>query len=352
MIASEEDEMRKYFPELFGNEQHKARISSAIIEGKLPHAFLIDGPSGSGKMTLAKSIAAALNCEKADDDSYHLPCGKCNSCRRIRENSFTDVKILERPTDKATIGANLVKDFRADMYLTATESKYKIYIITEAEKMTVEAQNALLIILEEPPKNVIIMLLASGTDAILTTIKSRAQYIAMSKFTSEELGSYLESTSYEATRMAMDDPKGYKSLVVSADGRIGRALELLDPKRRSDNEQKRRESTAILEAVAKRAPYTALYEAVTALPSKRNELTESLEMLISALRDMITAKKSEGFTPVFFGDKDEARELGTGISLSKLIAIYEAVADAHDQCLKNANVSLIIAKLAADIKMS
>ena len=344
--------MRKYFPELFGNELHKRRISSAILEGKFPHAFLIDGPSGSGKMTLAKNIASALNCEKIDDDSYYLPCGKCNNCRRIRENSFTDVKILERPTDKATIGVNLVKDFRADMYLTATESKYKIYIIKEAEKMTVEAQNALLIILEEPPKNVIIMLLASGTDAILTTVKSRAQYIAMSRFTSEELGSYLESTNYEATKMALDDPKGYKSLVVSADGRIGRALELLDPKRRSDNEQKRRESMAIIEAVAKRSGYAALHEAVSALPTKRNELTESLEMLITALRDIIAAKKSESFTPVFFGDASEAKELGANLTLSKLIAIYEAVADAHDQCLKNANVSLLIAKLAADIKMA
>ena len=344
--------MRKYFPELFGNESHKERLASAIVEGKLPHAFLIDGPSGSGKMTLAKSIAAALNCEKIGDDSYYLPCGKCNNCRRIKENSFTDVKILERPTDKATIGVNMVKDFRADMYLTATESKYKIYIIKEAEKMTVEAQNALLIILEEPPKNVIIMLLASGTDAILTTVKSRAQYMAMTKFTAEELGSYLESTNYEATKMSLDDPRGYKALIVSADGRIGRALELLDPKRRVENEQKRRESIAIIEAVTSRAPYTALHEAIGALPTKRNELAESLETLIMALRDLLTAKKSDSFTPVFFGERSEAKEFCANITLPRLIAIYEAVTDAHDQCIKNANVSLLLAKLSADIKMA
>ena len=344
--------MRKYFPELFGNEHHKERITSAILEGKLPHAFLIDGPSGSGKMTLAKGIASALNCEKSDDDSYHLPCGKCNNCRRIRENAFPDVKVLERPMDKATIGVSQVKDFRADMYLTATESKYKIYIIKEAERMTVEAQNALLIILEEPPKNVIIMLLASGTDAILTTVKSRAQYIAMTKFSNEELGAYLESTNYEATKMALDDPRGYKALVVSSDGRIGRALELLDPKRRAENEQKRRESLAIIEAVSNRAPYTALHEAISALPAKRNELAESLETLIMALRDIITAKKSDSFSPVFFGERSEARSLGEGLSLTRLIGIYEAVTDAHDQCIKNANVSLLLTKLAADIKLA
>ena len=140
--------------------------------------------------------------------------------------------------------------------------------------------------------------------------------------------------------------------LVSADGRIGRALELLDPKRRIENEQKRRESIAIIEAVTSRVPYTALHEAIGALPTKRNELAESLETLIMALRDLLTAKKSDSFTPVFFGERSEAKEFCANITLPRLIAIYEAVTDAHDQCIKNANVSLLLAKLAADIKMA
>ena len=168
--------MRTFFPSIFGNSFHKNRIATAILEGRLPHALLIDGPGGSGKRLFALEIASALNCECANDDTRPLPCGRCNSCRRIKEGSFTDVKVLSRSDQKATIGVKEIKDFRADMYLSATESKYKIYIIDEAEKMTTEAQNALLIILEEPPKNVVILLLASGTDSILTTIKSRTSY--------------------------------------------------------------------------------------------------------------------------------------------------------------------------------
>lgn len=344
--------MKKCFPKVFGNDFHKNRIAAAIAEGRLPHAFLIDGPEGSGKMTLAKEIAAALNCEKSAEDSYPLPCGYCNTCRRIHENSFTDVKILSRPSDKATIGVALVKDFRADMYLTATESKYKIYIIDEAEKMTTEAQNALLIILEEPPKNVIIILLTSGSDTILTTIKSRTQYIATSRFTTEELSEYLSKNIPEASAMARTDPEGYKALLVSSDGRIGRAMALLDPKKKEENEEKRRETLGVINALGARVPFTALYEAISALPTKRVEFSEALETLISALRDLILSKKSENFVPVFFTDTKEAENHASDIGLTRLVKIYEIITDVHDKCLKNANVTLLISRLAAEIKLA
>ena len=344
--------MRNYFPEVFGNDFHKNRIACAISEGRLPHAFLIDGPDGSGKMTLAKEIAAALNCENRSDEGYSLPCGRCNSCRRIHEDSFTDVKILSKSKDKATIGVGLIKDFRSDMYLTATESPYKIYIIDEAEKMTTEAQNALLIVLEEPPANVIIMLLASGTDAILTTIKSRTQYIAMSRFTTDELSEYLRENVPSASRTAAEDPEGYKAILVSADGRIGRAKALFDPQKKVENEEKRRETLAVINALGAKVPYTSLYEAISSLPSKRAEFSESLETLISAVRDLILSKKSEGFAPVFFTSSNEAEAHAHDISIKRLTKIYDTIADVHEECYKNANVTLLMSRLAAEIKLA
>ena len=74
--------MRSYFPSIFGNDFHKNRIAEAVLEERLPHALLIDGPEGSGKMTFAKEIAAALNCECKSDATRPFPCGRCNSCRR------------------------------------------------------------------------------------------------------------------------------------------------------------------------------------------------------------------------------------------------------------------------------
>ena len=344
--------MRSYFQNVFGNDFHKNRIALAVLEERLPHALLIDGPSGSGKMTFAKEIAAALNCEEKGDVTRPFPCGRCNSCRRILQESFTDVKTLRRTDGKATIGVKEIKDFRADMYLSATESGYKVYIIDEAEKMTPEAQNALLIILEEPPKNVVIMLLASGSDSILTTIKSRTQYLPMTRFTTDELSEYLHVASAEARSIAFRDESSYKALLISADGRIGKAMELLTPKTREENEQKRSEILAVVKALGKKTPYAELYSAVNALPQKRAEFTASLEMFISALGDLISAKKSEGFSPIFFIDIESAKEAAKDVPLARLLKIYEIVIHTYRECEKNANVNLAASNMAARIKMA
>ena len=344
--------MRSCFPNIFGNDFHKNRIAEAILNERLPHALLIDGPDGSGKMTFAKDIAAALNCECKSDTTRPFPCGRCNSCRRIKEGMFTDVKILSRTDGKATIGVQMIKDFRSDMFLSATESGHKVYIIDEAEKMTTEAQNALLIVREEPPQNVVIMLLASGSDSILTTIKSRTQYVTTSRFTTDELAHHLEEISADARGLAMRDPDAYKALLVSADGRIGRALELLTPKEREENEQTRKEILAVLTSLGKRAPYTQLYAAITSLPQKRTEFSQSLQVLITALGDMIASKKSEKFTTTFFTDTKAAKEMAQDIPMARLMKIYDTVMHTYLECEKNANVTLAATNMATQIKMA
>ena len=347
-----EQTVRSYFTDLFGNDFHKNRIALAVLEDRLPHALLIDGPVGSGKMTFATEIAAALNCESRSDVTRPFPCGRCNSCRRVREGGFTDVKVLKRTDGKATIGVNEIKNFRADMYLSATESGHKVYIIDEAERMTTEAQNALLIILEEPPKNVVIMLLASGTDSILTTIKSRTQYVPMTRFTTEALSEYLDRTSSEARSLAFRDPDGYRAMLVSADGRIGRALDLLSPKTREENEEKRREILSLIAALSKKAQYTELYSAINSLPQKRIEFSAALETFISALGDLIAAKKSDSFAPVFFTDAASARAAGQDVPLPRLLKIYEIVIHTYRECEKNANVNLAAANMASKIRLA
>ena len=238
------------------------------------------------------------------------------------------------------------------MYLSATESGFKIYIIDEAEKMTPEAQNALLIILEEPPKNVVIMLLASGTDSILTTIKSRTQYVAMSRFTTDKLAEYLEEKNNDARSLAFRDSEAYKALLISADGRIGKAEELLNPKEREENEQKRSEILAIVKAFGAKTPYTELYSAITSLPQKRTEFSAALEMLVTALGDLISAKKTEHFAPIFFTDTEVARETGRDITLARLMRIYDIVIHTYRECEKNANVTLAATVMASSIKMA
>ena len=117
-----------------------------------------------------------------------------------------------------------VRAFRDDMFLSSTESKYKIYIIDDAERMTPNAQNALLKVIEEPPSNGIIFLLTLSDDAILTTIKSRTQHVAMQRFDESELERYFKE---KGTPLPSSSTTATRELMMCADGRIGRAIELI-----------------------------------------------------------------------------------------------------------------------------
>ena len=344
--------MRKYFSRLLGNEETKARIGKAIESQTVPHAFLIGGPSGSGKSTLAAEIAAAMNCLAGGNKDEALPCGKCINCRRIYEGNHPDVKILAKKKDKATLGVDLVKDFREDMFLSSTESNHKIYIIDDAECMTPEAQNALLKVLEEPPKAVMIILLAKECDRILTTIKSRAQYVSMTRFCDEELAKQILSESVDARVMNAADPSKFMGLIMSADGRLGLAKKLLNKRLSAETEEDRADIVALIRAAGQKASYAEIYSALSDFPTKRPELMLAFERLMSALRDLIVIKYDGNAKTVFFPSAEEALKLCGDISVKRLVALYDAVNETHELCSRNANLSNLIANLCSKIKLA
>ncbi len=344
--------MRTYFDRLLGNDDTKVRVGRAIEDSTLAHAFLIGGPSGSGKTTLALEIAAAVNCENAKNASLPLPCGRCNSCRRIYEGNFPDLKFLSKKKEKATIGVDEVKDFREDMFLSSTEAEKKIYVIDDAECMTVEAQNALLKVLEEPPSAVIILLLATECDRILTTIKSRAQYIAMSRFTENELAERLIAESANAKAMSVQDRERFDGIIMSADGRIGEAKKLLSVRTADENEEERRDITNIVRLIGHKNAYDRIYAAIMALPGKRAELIPMLERLIGAMHDLVVAKYARSARTVFFTSAEAALEISADIPERRLLYVFDAVIEAHELCVKNANVQNVLINLSSKIRMA
>lgn len=344
------DSVRGYFEKLLGNSETKSRIAKAIENGTLPHALLISGPSGSGKSTYALEIAAALNCEKKHETNLPLPCCLCNNCRRIYNGSFPDVKILSKPKERASLGVEAVKDFREDMFLSATESDHKVYIIDDAETMTAEAQNSLLKILEEPPRGVTIILLARECDRILTTIKSRVQFVAMARFSDEELRRSVLSRIPEAKQMYLSSPDQFAEIIIASDGRIGYAAELFNPRRAQDSLEEREEIMKIIRSLGGRALYSDIHNAVSVLPAKRTEFSATLERLILALRDLITVKYSKRTTLLFFTSYDAAERYSRDLSIKKILSIYDAVRETHELCSQNANVQNLIATLISKLK--
>jgi len=341
--------VKNYFPRIFGNDETRARIGAAIEGGRMPHAFLLLGPSGSGKHTLAKEISAALNCE---GDSSSLPCGRCSFCKRIYDGNFTDLKILSKPKDKATVGVSAVKELREDMFLSATESDYKIYVFADAECMTVEAQNALLKVLEEPPSGVIIILLSTEGDKILTTIKSRAQTVNMSRFHQEALKDILIKISPEARELELREPEKLEAAVMGADGRIGEALRLLDKRLSAEQSEAREDVLRLIGSIKRGTPFTELYSALSALPQKRPELLSFLELFSSALRDMIAIKCDSTVRLLFFSSREECEKTRGKDGSKRLFEVYEAICEAHRLCSQNANTVNIITALSASLRPS
>ncbi len=331
--------MGEFFSLLFGNEKTKRRLGEAIRGGVLSHAHLICGPDESGKKTLALEISAALNCEARHDPCKDLPCHRCNNCRRIFDGGFTDIKVLRKPKDKATIGVSEIRYFREDMFLSATESDAKIYIIDDAERMTPNAQNALLKVLEEPPTNVFVFLLSSSDDAILTTIKSRTQYTAMERFEIDKLKEYFGK-----------NPLATEELLMSADGCIGKAKLLLE-EGASEVKAARSVIENILLALKPSTPYSTLFTAIKSLPTKKDELRSHLELLTVALRDLLLLKHSRVAPLVFFTSRDEGIKLSSAMSGARINAIYEIMRETLVDLSKNVNVNSLITILGARIKL-
>lgn len=343
--------MSKYFTELLGNEKSRERIGRAIEDGTIPHAYLIGGPDGSGKRTFAKLIAAGVNCERKRADGA-LPCMSCNNCKKIMNEAFVDLKFFGKQKDKATIGVDDMRLLKEDAMLSASESEHKIYVIDDAQALTTESQNALLNILEEPPAGVLVILLATECDKILTTVKSRVQYVSMTRFTDGEIQKYVTEHLPAARTMMISEPDRFAGIIKSSKGVIGKAVRLLDADNAESTETERESVIAVIKAFSKKTAYGELHAATSLLPQKRTELMPYLEKLTEAVRDLIVINQSNSQSLEFFISRDEAESAIGTLSTKRLLHIYDAIMQSYEYCSKNANVAGLLASLEEKIRLA
>jgi DNA polymerase-3 subunit delta' len=337
-----------FFPDLVGSDEIRERIGKTIRSHRLSHAYLIEGPCGSGKRTFARMIAAALSCREATDTEASLPCGKCPSCQKILADNAPDVHLIDRG-DAATVGVDSIRRLREEMMLSASESDIRVFIIADADSMTAAAQNALLIVLEEPPKNTLLLLLCESAERLLPTIRSRAQLLRMGYVSEGELEGYLLSHIPEAAALKSKSPEQLAAIISAADGRIGEAERLLRPKTEAALLKLRESVTSLAVAFVEAKSYGAVYTALSSLPSKRPELAACFPMLLRALRDLSLLRREPEITLLFFTDRSAALALARRADFARLVRIYDAVSAAENDILSNANIPLALTALAASI---
>ena len=214
---------RTYRPTTFdevAGQQHIVRtFKNALATGKISHAYLFAGPRGTGKTTMAKLLAKALNCE----EGLGCQCNHCKNCEAINSNSHPDVLEIDAASNR---GINEIKDLIEKVKYSTILGRYKVYIIDEVHMMTNEAFNALLKTLEEPPEHVIFILATTEPHKLLPTILSRCQRYDFGKVPNDEMSkriqTILEKEGIEYNQNAVD-------LIISlSDGGMRDALSMLD----------------------------------------------------------------------------------------------------------------------------
>ena len=181
------------FDALLGNEQLKNDLARSLRTGHISHCYLITGPQGSGKHTLARLLAAAILCQGRDK-----PCGVCHPCRKVLEGGHPDFITWEDP-DYQNIPVKLIREtFRPDVFIKPNESEHKIYMISQ--ELGLEGQNALLTILEEPPAYAVFLLLADNPQKLLPTVRSRCRELKLSALPRQLLEDRLSRDFPQASR--------------------------------------------------------------------------------------------------------------------------------------------------------
>ena len=210
---------------VIGHQTILNRLSIAISKGQNSHAYLITGPDSTGKNLVARYIASALNCENISQ----IPCGKCSQCNRISRSVHSDCATISVDVDghlhgdgnkRTVITIEQIRKIIRECYLKPYEGKYRVYIIQQCDRMSEEASNALLKTLEEPPDQVVLILLSAIPEKILPTLVSRSQVISLKKVNWLEL----EKGLIQKFKL---DKKLAEELSKTCDGKPGIAIKML-----------------------------------------------------------------------------------------------------------------------------
>ena len=217
---------RKYrpdnFSEIIGQEHIVQTLANAVSREMVSHAYLFSGPRGSGKTTIARLLAKAVNCHNRKGSQFE-PCNKCSSCLEIKEGRSLDLIEIDAASHR---GIDEIRELRDGIRFAPVKEKYKVFILDEAHQLTKEAANALLKILEEPPSHAIFILATTEIHKMISTIISRCQRFDFRKLTLPEITKRLEIISQK--EKAKINKSALELIALNSSGAVRDAESLLD----------------------------------------------------------------------------------------------------------------------------
>lgn len=299
------------FGDFLGNETLKERLSNALSRNQLSHCYLITGPVGSGKHTLARVLSAAMQCTAEGE----RPCGQCAQCRKALHGTHPDILTVD-DAEKKTIPVKLVRDACADLYVRPNEGVKKIYCFPRAQDLNAQGQNALLKCIEEPPAYGVFLLFAEQPEQLLPTIRSRCVHLQLSPLPETVLRNALRSRFPDATP---------DRLSAAACGYLGQAIA-----RMQEDASLLPQVVALARAYCERSVGAILRVLTPMERLKREQLRPVLLQWRALLADAITCRSAA--TPYA-----ESKQLAAARTNGDLLSA--AKASQHALTLLEANVS-------------
>ena len=324
------------FRDIIGHNQIIEHLKNAIRMEKISHAYILNGENNSGKMMLAEAFAMALQCEAGGDE----PCMECRSCRQAKEHNQPDIIYVNHEKPNIISVDDIRHQLNNDIVIKPYSSKYKIYIVDEAEKMNVQAQNALLKTIEEPPAYGIILLLTTNADSFLPTILSRCITLNLKSVQEDLIKNHL---------MRQFQVPDYQADVCAAfaQGNVGKAIQLA-----ASDEFNELKSDAI--TLVKKLEDLDLYDLnqqIKMVSEYKNKIQEFLDLLTLWFRDVLYVKATNDVSNLIFKDevydikKQAAKRTYYGIE-----QILKALEQTRVRLNANVNFELVIEMLLMTIK--
>lgn len=324
------------FADIIGHNQIVDHLKNAIRMGKVSHAYILNGESNAGKMMLAEAFAMALQCEAGKEES----CMNCRSCHQAAEHNQPDIIYLTHEKPNVISVDDIRHQLNNDIVIKPYSSKYKIYIVDEAEKMNPQAQNALLKTIEEPPAYAVILLLTTNADAFLPTILSRCITLNLKSVNEDLIKEYL-MRKYQIPDYQADVCAAF------AQGNVGKAIQLA-----SSGEFNELKAEAL--SVVKKLEDMDLYElngCIKQINDYKSKISEYFDLLTLWFRDVLYMKATNDVNNLIFKDEVyDIKKQAAKRSYAGIGNILQALEQSRVRLNANVNFDLVIELLLLTIK--